>query len=72
VTAPFAVPDVAANPVSLLILLAGMSVLPFLLVAFTSFTKISVVLSLTRSALGRSRRLRRWSSPACRRRCPWW
>ena len=29
-----------------------MSVLPFLLVTFTSFTKISVVLSLTRSALG--------------------
>jgi type III secretion protein R len=40
------------NPVSLLLLLAGMSVLPFLLVAFTSFTKISVVLSMTRSALG--------------------
>jgi len=40
------------NTVSLLLLLAGMSVLPFLLVAFTSFAKISVVLSLTRSALG--------------------
>jgi len=50
--APFAVPDGGANPVSLLLLLAGMSVLPFLLVTFTSFTKISVVLSLTRSALG--------------------
>jgi type III secretion protein R len=50
--APFVVPDAGTNPVSLLILLAGMSVLPFLLVTFTSFTKISVVLSLTRSALG--------------------
>ena len=50
--APFAVPDPGPNPVSLLLVLAGMSVLPFLLVAFTSFTKISVVLSLTRSALG--------------------
>jgi type III secretion protein R len=50
--APFAVPDAGGNPVSLLLLLAGMSVLPFLLVTFTSFTKISVVLSLTRSALG--------------------
>ena len=49
---PFAVPDAGGNPVSLLLLLAGMSVLPFLLVTFTSFTKISVVLSLTRSALG--------------------
>jgi len=50
--APFVVPDAGANPVSLLLLLAGMSVLPFLLVTFTSFAKISVVLSLTRSALG--------------------
>lgn len=50
--APLALPDAGANPVSLLLLLAGMSVLPFLLVTFTSFTKISVVLSLTRSALG--------------------
>lgn len=50
--APFALPDRGPNPVWLLLLLAGMSVLPFLLVTFTSFTKISVVLSLTRSALG--------------------
>lgn len=48
----FSVPQAGANPVSLLLLLAGMSLLPFLLVMFTSFTKISVVLSLTRSALG--------------------
>jgi type III secretion protein R len=40
------------NPVSMLLLLAGMSLLPFLLVILTSFTKISVVLSLARSALG--------------------
>jgi len=40
------------NPVSLLLVLATMSVLPFLLVMLTSFTKMSVVFSLTRSALG--------------------
>ena len=45
-------PGAGPNPVSLLLLLAGMSVLPFLLVMFTSFTKMSVVLSLTRAALG--------------------
>lgn len=50
--APFTLPDPGPNPVSLLLLLAGMSLLPFLLVMFTSFTKMSVVLSLTRSALG--------------------
>ncbi len=50
--APVALPDSGANPVALLVLLAGMSLLPFLLVTFTSFAKISVVLSLTRSALG--------------------
>jgi type III secretion protein R len=50
--APFSLSEPGANPVSLLLLLAGMSLLPFLLVMFTSFTKISVVLSLTRSALG--------------------
>jgi len=50
--APFSLPEQGANPVSLLLLLAGMSLLPFLLVMFTSFTKISVVLSITRSALG--------------------
>jgi type III secretion protein R len=49
---PFTLPDPGPNPVSLLLLLAGMSVLPFLLVMFTSFTKMSVVLSLTRAALG--------------------
>jgi len=50
--APIVLPEPGANPVSLLLLLAGMSLLPFLLVMATSFTKISVVLSLTRSALG--------------------
>jgi type III secretion protein R len=42
----------AGNPVSMLLLLAAMSLLPFLLVTLTSFTKMSVVLSLARSALG--------------------
>ena len=50
--APVALPDPGASPVALLLVLAGLSLLPFLLVTFTSFTKISVVLSLTRSALG--------------------
>jgi type III secretion protein R len=50
--AAFSLPEPGPNPVSLLLLLAGMSLLPFLMVMFTSFTKISVVLSLTRSALG--------------------
>jgi type III secretion protein R len=50
--APIALPEPGANPVALLLVLAGLSLLPFLLVTFTSFTKISVVLSLTRSALG--------------------
>ena len=50
--APIALPDPGPNPVALLLVLAGLSLLPFLLVTFTSFTKISVVLSLTRSALG--------------------
>ena len=49
---PISLPEAGPNPVALLLLLAGMSVLPFLLVMFTSFTKMSVVLSLTRSALG--------------------
>ena len=52
IAVPFTLPDPGPNPVSLLLLLAGMSVLPFLLVMFTSFTKMSVVLSLTRAALG--------------------
>ena len=50
--AAVSLPEPGPNPVSLLLLLAGMSLLPFLMVMFTSFTKISVVLSLTRSALG--------------------
>jgi type III secretion protein R len=49
---PITLPDGGSNPVTLLLLLAATSLLPFLLVTFTSFGKISVVLSLTRSALG--------------------
>ena len=51
-TGPIPLPDIGPNPVALLLLVAGMTVLPFLLVMLTSFTKMSVVLSLTRSALG--------------------
>ena len=58
--AAFSLPEPGPNPVSLLLLLAGMSLLPFLLVMFTSFTKISVVLSLTRSALGTQQAPPRW------------
>src|SRR5262249_40807553 len=51
-TGPIPMPENGPNPVALLLLVAGMTVLPFLLVMLTSFTKMSVVLSLTRSALG--------------------
>jgi type III secretion protein R len=50
--APVVLPEPGTNPVALLLVLAAMSLVPFLLVMFTSFTKMSVVLSLTRSALG--------------------
>jgi len=49
---PVALPEGGTGPVTLLVALAAMSLLPFLLVTFTSFTKISVVLSLARAALG--------------------
>jgi type III secretion protein R len=40
------------SPLSVLILLAALSILPFVLVMITSFVKIAVVLSILRSALG--------------------
>ncbi|MGC3997860.1 MAG: EscR/YscR/HrcR family type III secretion system export apparatus protein [Anaeromyxobacter sp.] len=49
------VPDagpVAARPAELLVLLAALAVVPAALVMLTSFLKISVVLSIARSALG--------------------
>jgi len=42
----------AGRPVETLVLLAGLSLLPFVAVALTSFSKMSVVLSLLRTALG--------------------
>jgi type III secretion protein R len=42
----------AGRPVETLTLLAGLSLLPFVAVALTSFSKMSVVLSLLRTALG--------------------
>lgn len=45
--------DIVINkPILLLILLAGLSLAPFILMMMTSFVKISVVLSILRSALG--------------------
>jgi type III secretion protein R len=41
-----------SRPVSVLLLLAALSLLPFVLVMTTSFVKIAVVLSILRSALG--------------------
>ena len=41
-----------SNPLSWMLLLAVMSVLPFLAVMLTSFAKMSVVLSLARAAVG--------------------
>lgn len=43
---------VSGRPVETLVLLAGLSLLPFVAVALTSFSKMSVVLSLLRTALG--------------------
>ncbi len=40
------------QPVPMMVLLAGMSLLPFAVLMLTSFSKIAVVLSLARSALG--------------------
>jgi type III secretion protein R len=44
--------SLAERPVSMLVLLAGMTLLPFAALMLTSFSKISVVLSLARSAMG--------------------
>jgi len=41
-----------SNPLELLVVLAGLAMLPFLAVMVTSFTKIIVVLGLLRNALG--------------------
>ncbi len=44
--------SLASSPVSVVFLLAGLTLLPFLLVMTTSFIKFSVVLSILRSAIG--------------------
>jgi len=44
--------SLAERPVSMLVLLAGMTLLPFAALMLTSFAKMSVVLSLARSAMG--------------------
>lgn len=41
-----------AKPILLIILLAGMSILPFVIMMTTSFVKIAVVLALVRNGLG--------------------
>lgn len=41
-----------SNPLGLVALLAGLSVMPFLLIMVTSFVKVAVVLSLLRTAIG--------------------
>ncbi len=45
-------PEIGANPISTVLLLAALSLLPFLLMMMTSFLKFSVVLSILRVALG--------------------
>jgi type III secretion protein R len=45
-------PSLAARPLSTLLLLGALSLLPFVLVMVTSFVRIAVVLSILRSALG--------------------
>ena len=42
----------ADRPIVMVALLAGLSLLPFLLVMMTSFVKIAVVLSILRNAIG--------------------
>lgn len=50
--APDFTQSMGSNPIQLIVLLAGMALLPFLLMMVTSFVKIAVVLSIIRSALG--------------------
>jgi type III secretion protein R len=50
--APMENSTVASRPLVLLVALAAMSLVPFVLLMVTSFVKISVVLSIVRSALG--------------------
>jgi len=45
-------PSFGSRPLSVLLLLGALSLLPFLLVMITSFVRIAVVLSILRSALG--------------------
>ncbi len=45
-------PSMGARPLSVILLLAALSLLPFVLVMTTSFVRIAVVLSILRSALG--------------------
>src|ERR1700755_1892459 len=45
-------PNSLPNPVVMVIVLGALSLAPFVLVMFTSFVKISVVLSILRNALG--------------------
>lgn len=44
--------SLGSRPVPVILLLAGLSLLPFVLVMITSFVRIAVVLSILRSALG--------------------
>ncbi|MFB6372186.1 MAG: type III secretion system export apparatus subunit SctR [Bradymonadaceae bacterium] len=42
----------STNPLNLIVILAGLAVLPFLLIMVTSFVKVAVVLSILRQAIG--------------------
>ena len=48
----FQMNSISSRPVILIVALAAMSLIPFVLMMVTSFVKISVVLSIVRSALG--------------------
>ncbi|WP_375767101.1 type III secretion system export apparatus subunit SctR [Archangium gephyra] len=50
--APLSQMSFAGSPLSMMGMLAGMSLLPFAVLMLTSFSKIAVVLSLARSAMG--------------------
>lgn len=45
-------PAAGGQPLTLIVVLAGLALLPFLLVMVTSFVKVAIVLSLLRSAIG--------------------
>ena len=55
--------SLASRPLVLVLVMAALSLVPFALLMVTSFVRISVVLSILRSAIGPPRCRRRRCSP---------